>query len=223
MPASRSLCARAYRPNRAELALNTCLTACRADADVTVAGAARGAADEAADDGPRDRRPAGDRPAHGAALHHGVAGPRHPGRGAARGRRRLPRPPRFPAPAADALRRRGGRRRPRPDRRPPAGARHRVGARRRRAREDPSRPPRPPAPARAGARDGARLHGDAEGGRPGCGGHGPPARRCGATRPARAHGVSVVLRRADPTRAEPLRPGRPRGSLVPGRPRPPPR
>ena len=127
--------------NRADHALYLCLTAHDADPDLPSARAAGAAADAAVTTGREIAQQLGDRPAHRPPLHRGAAGARHPRRGAARRRRRLPHPARLPAAAADAERRRGRRRRARADGCAPARARSGTSRRRRSAREDPPRAP----------------------------------------------------------------------------------
>src|SRR4029453_16995472 len=93
---------RSYRANRADSALYLCLTPERAHSDRTAAGAPRAPPGAAAPHGPRDLRPARDRPANGASVRGGAAEARHPGRGATWRRRGLPDPTGVPAAAAHA-------------------------------------------------------------------------------------------------------------------------
>ncbi len=148
-----------------------------------------------------------------------AAGPRDPGRGAARRRRRVPDPAGVPAATADARRRGGGRRRARPprDARP---TRRLVGRRRRRAGEDQPRAAVDAPPSGRGARGDARLHGhDAR--RPCRRRRRAPARRRDPSPAPGQHRLPHVRRGGDGARAQPARPRRPLGTLVPRRPRSP--
>jgi len=136
----------------------------RAGAHFPAARAPRAAPDAAPYDRQGDRRPARDRPPDSQALHRHAAGARHPGRGRARRRRRLPLAPGLPAAPADVERRRGHRCRPRTDRRATTGTGQHDSVGRRRPRKDPPGAPRRAAPPSRGARDNARLH-DAHDGR----------------------------------------------------------